>query len=571
MPEPEELMEQHRRVQLSRWREQLIERSDSADRLLEGEFVPAYQYTRQMESPLARQIPAGGAIVQQAPPAQVHESRRARKKREEREKAIEKAQEQERKAQRLESSLAGEREEMLLDLHYRQAAADLIGREADVSTDGLLQKEHLIKEQALLKERLSAIDLSETAALKELEAGGRVSERAMRELRWRAQRDRAAAMGDYARLLPIGSKLREKAMAAKEEQEIKADKLRRLYKVLADEHMSEEERKRDEATIERHAKYDALKSIFRADNPLAHEDATWENPITGGTLINVGRAFFGGTKPMYIFEDRSQPVMRNGQPGYKQYLFKEAVNCIGQYKPEGALVTEAAAALQERICGEYAIPAFAAIQEVDGKQRILGSFQERIELGEGLDLFSWQVNPVETEGLTDQLKSEILREHTLDWLLCNFDTKGENFLHRTDGHLSSFDKEASFSYLKKEGADHMSYEFQPHANNTLYNALFSAYAQGKIDLDLSVVQTQIDRAGAISDEEYLGMFDRMLTQKYGAQGSNKRREIEGLILARKNNLAAEYERFFADLRAERQAALARNAGAPQNGGAPQEA
>lgn len=570
MPEPEELMrKEHQRQQINRWREQLIERVDNAQRVQEQtRFTPAYQYTRRMETPLAQGIPTDGAIVQQAPPAQIHESRRARKKREEREKAMDLARLQELKVQQMEADLTEDREDMALSAYYGQAAADLIGEPVS-RPERFLTEDHLKKEQALLKERLTAIDLSETAALKELESQGKVSERASRELRWRAQQDRASAMGDYARLLPIGSALRQKAMLAKEAQEIKADKLRRLYKVLADETMSQEERARDEATIERHAKYDALKAIFRSDNPLAHEDATWTNPITGGTLINVGRAFFGGTKPMYIFEDRSQPMERDGKTVYKQYLFKEAVNCIGKYKPEGALVTEAAAALQQRICGAYAIPAFAAVQKIDGKERILGSFQERIELGEGLDLFSWQVNPTETEGLTDQLKSEILREHTLDWLLCNFDTKGENFLHRTDGHLSSFDKEASFSYLKKEGADTMSYSFQPHANNTLYNALFSAYAQGNIDLDLSAVQVQIDRANAIPDDAYLEMFDRMLTQKYGQKGSKKRNEIEELILSRKNNLAAEYERFFGALRQERQRNLETRV--PNSGAAPEAA
>lgn len=117
---------------------------------------------------------------------------------------------------------------------------------------------------------------------------------------------------------------------------------------------------------------------------------------------------------------------------------------------------------------------------------MLGSFQEKIEtIGreQQVDLFSWQTNP--QDNIPADMKKEILREHTLDWLLCNFDTKGENFLHRADGHLCSFDKEASFYKLMDPEAQHMSTEYKPHANDTLYNTLFTQFAQGNVTLDLS--------------------------------------------------------------------------------------
>ena len=198
----------------------------------------------------------------------------------------------------------------------------------------------------------------------------------------------------------------------------------------------------------------------------------WKHPVNGHELINVGRAFMGGTKPMYIFEDRQSPVIRDGRiAGYKQYLFKEAVNCVGFYKPEGALVTEAAAKLQDILCGRYSIPAFSA---TDSQGRVLGSFQERIDvMQEGrVDLFAWQANP--KDNLTDQMKSEILREHALDWLLCNFDTKGENFLHRTTDISLHLIKRRLSAGLKDAGAAKMSTDYCPHANDTLYNTFFQS-------------------------------------------------------------------------------------------------
>lgn len=90
-----------------------------------------------------------------------------------------------------------------------------------------------------------------------------------------------------------------------------------------------------------------------------------------------------------------------------------------------------------------------------------------------------KANPQAHPQLEKNVTDEILREHTLDWLLCNFDTKGEKFLmRREDGHLCSFDKEASFSKLKDEGTAHMSTDYKPHSNDTIYNTIFREYTAG---------------------------------------------------------------------------------------------
>ena len=64
----------------------------------------------------------------------------------------------------------------------------------------------------------------------------------------------------WGTLATLGSKERIEAMAVKEAQEIKADKLRRLFRVT--QLPTKEERKREEATIARHEKYDAFESNF---------------------------------------------------------------------------------------------------------------------------------------------------------------------------------------------------------------------------------------------------------------------------------------------------------------------
>lgn len=484
--------------------------------------VQQQEAQQQVAEPLVQHMETHAEIDAPAPPLQQKEGYFERKKREQLESARQKAAEQKEVVRRQEQALHNQSQEA-------------VGNEIKA-------------EQALLAARLKAVALEEKAELKAAEG----DEIEQMKVKHKAQAERAKLAGAFARMLPEKSAQRRKAMAVKEEQELKADHLRRKLKVAQ---MPEgEEKEREKATLTRHGHYDRLKKIFRKDNPLSHEDAEWKLP-TGQTLVNVGRAFFGGTKPMYIFEDRSSPILRDGQVvGYKQYLFKEATNCIGMYKPEGALVTEAAAALQEKICGPYSIPAYAAME---GK-KVLGSFQEKIETIEAaqrFDLFSWQTDP--QDNIPAEMKKEILREHTLDWLLCNFDTKGENFLHRTDNHLCSFDKEASFSKLKDEGAQHMSTEYKPHANDTLYNTLFTQFVKGNVALDLSASLEQVTEVEAMEKEEYLGLFSKMLDQKYGpSTESNKaRQEVEAAMWQRKDNLREEYRAFYTDLIRRRREAL----------------
>ena len=288
--------------------------------------------------------------------------------------------------------------------------------------------------------------------------------------------------------------------------------------------------------------------VIYQPSELAIEGAVYDNE--GMHLVNTGRAFLGGTKPIYYFEDRNDPIKdeAGNVTGYKKYLYKEGVDCIGRKKPDRALVTEAASKLQMIVCGDYAIHAFAARNQ---KGEVVGSFQMMIEQkdeNERIDLFKWQAAP--DNSLSDAIKGEILREHTLDWLLCNFDTKGENFLHRKeDGHLSSFDKEASFSFINEEEAQHMSYTYCPHSNDTLYNTVFREYVNGNLNLDFGPVLERAERIRNFPDEEYIAMFEPMLRAKCKSTASYN--EVRNKILARKNNLPQEYQRFIQSLRRQR--------------------
>ncbi|MCL1806978.1 MAG: hypothetical protein FWG31_04675 [Oscillospiraceae bacterium] len=407
-----------------------------------------------------------------------------------------------------------------------------------------------VDEKQFIRDRtLLEIEYRERRELALAEVNEESSESAILGIKYRAAADSALAIAEYARSLEPGSKERKKAMEAKEKAELAADHARRLYKIS--QIGNETEREREMKTFKRHEKYDMLKKVFRKENPVAREDS--EVVIGNHRLVNVGRAMFGGTKPMYIFEDRNAPVMDGDRiVGYRRFLYKEAVNCLGMTKTDGAVVTEGASNFQSDVCGqEHTINAFA--HRVG--DRVWGSFQEFIETDRtAINLFSWQANP-QSQPLPEDLKPQILREHTLDWLLCNFDTKGENFLIHPSGNLFGFDKEASFSKLKDPDSGQMSETYKPHSNDTLYNVIFKEFAAGRLELNLQDVLPQIERVEQMSTEQYMAHFTHMLNDKYGAGESAKKTAAANAILARKTGLREEYRRFFTNLLQKRAAAL----------------
>lgn len=230
---------------------------------------------------------------------------------------------------------------------------------------------------------------------------------------------------------------------------------------------------------------------------------------------------------------------------------------MGYYKKEGALLTAAGAQLQKLVDPATAVDAFVGRTDKHGEV----SFQRRlenVEHGEGkLDLFRFSRHPEiasqDTIAAVQELAPQILREHTTDWLLCNFDTKGENFIITNDGQgrvLHGIDKEAAFNKILNPKAQKMSMTYRPHANETLYNVIFQMYANNDMDFDLMDVLPQIERIERLDDEAYMATY-RDYLEHIQAKDPEHFEEIREKILQRKKDLRLEYESFFTDLVTER--------------------
>ena len=290
------------------------------------------------------------------------------------------------------------------------------------------------------------------------------------------------------------------------------------------------------ATNRRHQMFDAVKAVVRLTqrkNPYTETGNGFERD--GKRFVNEGRIMIGGTKPMYQYRDSENQV----------WLMKEAITAIGTKKPMGALVSEAAFRIQNLVDPESAIPTFVT-KSADGKV-VHGSFQARVDVDKNaIDLFQWQRDG--KGSLSDSLKKQILREHVTDWLLCNFDTKGENFLIDTAGRLRGIDKEQAFSYLYEKEAQHLSYDYSPNPNKTLYDTVFQKYASGdkSMELDLSGNYQYIQKISRMPDQEYMNLFKDVIEVKCKGDTARADKMYEA-ILGRKQNLEAEYGAFYGKL------------------------
>lgn len=333
-------------------------------------------------------------------------------------------------------------------------------------------------------------------------------------------------------------------MAANKDQ-VKAYRerqIRELKEKIAKGEADKKELSHLKSTNRRHGLYDFVKSAVRLTqkkNPYTVENNTFERE--GKTYTNKGSIMLGGTKPMFEYKDEKG----------NSWLMKEAITAIGTKKPMGALVSEAAFKLQNIMDPESAIPTFAQ-KSADGKT-VYGSFQARVNVNkDALDLFQWQRDDAGKlpKELPKELSGQILREHVTDWLLCNFDTKGENFITDTDGKLRGIDKEQSFRFLFNKAAQHMSYDYSPNPNQTLYDTVFQKYAAGEMDIDLQETAQYVKKIKDMDKEQYMSMFEDVITAKCkGNKG--KETSMYNAILDRKEHLEEEYQNFYGKLVKER--------------------
>lgn len=256
----------------------------------------------------------------------------------------------------------------------------------------------------------------------------------------------------------------------------------------------------------------------------------------------VQQIHLGGTGDMHLLE----------APNGDEWLFKPAYMKHSHHVEDfRAYVQEAGYKVQGIIDPDSAVKVGVAEIDIPGTGKVLGSVQQRIGNLDGtFDLKAWQIKG---GTLPPEVVSQLQRENVTDWLLCNYDSHGGNFILTNDGRLIGVDKEQSYRFIGQSGAQHMSLTYHPNAvigeTEPVYNTLYRKFANGEIDIRLNDTLTYIKRIEAIPDAEYREIFRNYAEALHG-KGAQAEQLLDKIV-ARKQNVRAEFENFYSSLLTQR--------------------
>lgn len=209
-----------------------------------------------------------------------------------------------------------------------------------------------------------------------------------------------------------------------------------------------------------------------------------------------------------------------------EYLLKPSVEKTSlKTEPFRAEVQKAASVLQSIISPDTSVGVEVLS---DGPLRI--SKQERInvDVSRNSELDTWFRSGGELDSsYTDQL----LQEYVVDFLLCNFDCYSGNFIIDESNNVRGIDKEQSFRFIEDPQTLDPTFNYSPNGNSRIpiYSKLFEEYKAGRLDLNLDVISNCISSVEMISDEDYVGIFEKYAE----ALNPDKKQEMLQKILKRK--------------------------------------
>lgn len=239
----------------------------------------------------------------------------------------------------------------------------------------------------------------------------------------------------------------------------------------------------------------------------------------------------GGTGVMYLVEVDG-----------KEYIFKPAIRKRSSIK-ERSIVQECAYKIQMIVDPLSAV--WCCYVEQDD---IVGALQEKIPLNKkSLNYKDMQKYNISfSEGQLDQF----MREFITDYLICNFDSHGGNFITDENGVIRGIDKEQAFKYMIDKESEFPSINYHPNEiygeDEPIYNTIFRRFSNGELDIDFGVIDKYMKRVEMVDDREYASIF-----KSYCDQASHtfdmSRDEMLEKIVARKKNMRNVITTFYNSL------------------------
>ncbi len=236
-----------------------------------------------------------------------------------------------------------------------------------------------------------------------------------------------------------------------------------------------------------------------------------------------------------------------------EWLFKPAQSKYGSHsEPFRAYVQEAGYKVQGIVDPDSAVPVKALTLDTPNGSKF-GAAQLRITgVDSSFNLKAWQAGYGSSPDAS--VLSQIQRENVTDWLMCNFDGHGGNFI-RLDGSgkLIGIDKEQAFKYLYDPDSKKMSFTYHPNSKygetEPIYNTIYRKFAKGEIDLNLNDVLPYIKRVESIPDSAYREIFRDYAEALYG-KGAKAEKLLDDIV-SRKQGLRSSFKDFYSDLLTQR--------------------
>lgn len=246
------------------------------------------------------------------------------------------------------------------------------------------------------------------------------------------------------------------------------------------------------------------------------------------------RIYLGGTGEMYSLTT-----------GNSKYLYKPAVRKYTNIlEPFRGIVQECGYEVQKIVD-----PDSAVLCKYIDRDGLSGSVQERIEVSNNSRNYS--AIQYCDEDLTNDEVEQFLREFVTDYLLCNFDGHGANFITDKNGIIRGVDKEQSFRYLNDPLSKKPSIDYSPNTEfygeqEPIYNMIFRRYAEGKLDIDFSIIDKYMKRVESVDDNTYREIFRSYCDACSKAFNSNGEEMLDKIVL-RKQNMRENIVEFYNNL------------------------
>ena len=260
--------------------------------------------------------------------------------------------------------------------------------------------------------------------------------------------------------------------------------------------------------------------------------------------LKLKRVHLGGTGTMFLARGKE-----------RDYIYKPAESKFSK-KPEPfrGIVQECAYEIQKIVD-----PDSAVVCKYINSGKISGSVQELIVVSnDSKDYHDLQYGDRISE-LTSSEISQFMREFVTDYLLCNFDSHGRNFITDRNGIIRGIDKEQSFRYMNEEEALTPSIDFSPNTEiygetEPIYNTIFRAYRDGKLDINFSDIEKCMDRVDRVPFSDYRQIFVPYCEACGEAFGEDPNKKLDN-ICARRITMRENIKGFFQQLTEEREANL----------------